>query len=94
MLTMAAREVGRRSAARKTHAADFPAPAHAAHPNPVLPLAPNPAPRQGKMLLELAPSAGERSYNWDQKITLAMSATELGTIFAEPHKVGGGGRRL
>jgi hypothetical protein len=43
------------------------------------------------MLLELAPAAGERSYNWEQKITLAMSATELGTIFAEPHKVPGGG---
>ncbi|GBF95771.1 hypothetical protein Rsub_08207 [Raphidocelis subcapitata] len=40
--------------------------------------------RQGKLLLEFAASTGERSYGWDQKVSMAMSATELGQIFSDP----------
>jgi hypothetical protein len=47
--------------------------------------------RQGKLLLELASSTGERSYGWDQKVSLAMSASELGQIFSDPGQVGAGG---
>lgn len=42
----------------------------------------------GKVLLEFAAASGERQYSWDNKISLAMSATELGQIFADPNQVG------
>jgi hypothetical protein len=39
------------------------------------------------MLLEFARAAGERVYAWDAKIAVAVSAVELGTIFADPSAV-------
>ena len=40
--------------------------------------------RNGVMLLEFANSTGERSYNWAQKKTFALSATEMGELIAQP----------
>lgn len=37
--------------------------------------------RRGCMLLELANSSGKRSYAWAEKITFAMSITELSQLF-------------
>jgi len=33
---------------------------------------------------------GERQYDWNSKISLAMSVSELGQIFSEPNAVSGG----
>lgn len=56
--------------------------AHTHTPPP--PGRPAPPRRAGRLLLEFAPASGPRAYDWGQKISLAMSATELGAIFAAP----------
>ena len=40
--------------------------------------------RNGVILLEFANSVGERSYNWAQKKTFALSPTEMGELIAQP----------
>ena len=38
--------------------------------------------RQGTLLCEFAPAAGERKYDWESKQTFALSADELGDLLA------------
>ena len=45
--------------------------------------------RAGKLLLEFANSTGARSYDWQGKITFALSVTEMASVFLVPGALGG-----
>jgi hypothetical protein len=47
--------------------------------------------RNGVLLLEFANSIGERQYDWQNKITFALSVTEMAQIFLMPGGLQGNG---
>lgn len=42
--------------------------------------------REGVFFFELAPAAGERTYAWDKKVSIAMSCSEIANILENPNK--------